>query len=283
MTSEGAGYTTKNQYTGGKCSNADYAYCGGGGNNKFYGIQVENNIKGGFLFYQCPATIIGDRHTESMRDGEYPYIKIRTEEEVPNTEAATITAIRYISAEGIKVNEIDVSEVTTTVYQYNNPDNKHKLPSTCIMGYIDCQILGFGNTGQNGYTIYQKFADGALIWGNCLILQGVPRRRYLVEQNLDMRTIGADTPALPTIFEIGCADCEIWLHPTYCFMGVDRFNVIQTAEHTATIYDYYTGNAIFDGANLGEGEFEIETYLDVGYARAYIDGEGMAWRVRKIN
>ena len=98
-----------------------------------------------------------------------------------------------------------------------------------------------------------------------------------------MRTIGADTPALPTIFEIGCADCEIWLHPTYCFMGVDRFNVIQTAEHTATIYDYYTGNAIFDGANLGEGEFEIETYLDVGYARAYIDGEGMAWRVRKIN
>ena len=211
MTSEGAGYTTENQYTGGKCSNADYAYCGGGGNNKFYGIQVENNIKGGFLFYQCPATIIGDRHTESMRDGEYPYIKIRTEEEVPNTEAATITAIRYISAEGIKVNEIDVSEVTTTVYQYNNPDNKHKLPSTCIMGHIDCQILGFANTGQNGYTIYQKFADGALIWGNCLILQGVPRRRYLVEQSLDMRTVGADTPALPTIFEIGCTLCIVAL------------------------------------------------------------------------
>ena len=28
---------------------------------------------------------------------------------------------------------------------------------------------------------------------------------------------------------------------------------------------------------------EVETYLDVGYTMAYMDGEGMAWRVRRIS
>ena len=87
---------------------------------------------------------------------------------------------------------------------------------------------------------------------------------------------------MPTIFDIACAGVEIRLHPTYCFMGLDRFEVIQTDTYMATIYDYYTGRVIFDGASLGVGEFEVGTYLDPDYTRAYIDGEGMAWRVRRL-
>ena len=87
-------------------------------------------------------------------------------------------------------------------------------------------------------------------------------------------------PALPTIFEIGCADCEIHLHPTYYFMGLSRFEVIQTEEYQAKIYDYYAGNVVFDGSAYGAGPFEIHTYAETNCPN--IKGEGMAWRVRRI-
>lgn len=278
------GYITENSYFGGQCTNADWAVHGADGNSKYYNFQVETSIKGGFFNDGgMQALIVGARYAESQRDGEYPFLKIKTADELPNTSASAVTNLRFIGCNGLEVNEIDVSEVSTVIYQANNPDRKWTLGSNGSLGYIDCRIVGYAETGSDNYTIPQHFADGALVWGNCLIFQGVPRRRYLVEQSLDLRTIGVDTPALPTIFEIGCADCEIWLHPTYCFMGVDRFNVIQTAEHTATIYDYYSGGVIFDGAGLGAGEYEVETYMDVGYSFAFIDGEGMAWRVRRIS
>ena len=276
-------YCTENTFTGGICTNADWAYYGGGGNNKLYNFQAESQIKGGFFITGGPCTIIGARYAESQRDGEYPYLKIYSPGELPNTDAGAVTAIRFIGADILKVNEIDVSEVTTDVYQASNPENKSKLASSASLGHIDCRICGYGITGQNGFTIYQHLAEGALVWGNCLIFQGVPRKRFKVTESLDLRTIGPDTPGLPTVFDIACTGAEIHLHPTYCFMGLDRFEVIQTDAYTATIYDYYAGRMIFDGASLGAGEFEVETYLDPDYTRAYIDGEGMAWRVRRLD
>lgn len=276
-------YYTENTFAGGICTNADWAYRGGGGNNKFYNFQVEGNIKGGFNFGSGPCTIIGARYAESQRDGEYPYLKISTADELPSDGAGAATAIRFIGADSLKVNEIDVTGVATVVYSIINTEIKSKLPSSGSLGHIDCRINGYGETGHNGYTIYQTFAEGALVWGNCLIFQGVPRKRYRVTQSLDLRTIGPDTPGLPTVFDIACAGAEIHLHPTYCFMGLSRFEVIQTDAYTATIYDYYTGGVIFDGASLGAGEFEVETYLDPDYTRAYIDGEGMAWRIRRLD
>ena len=274
---------TENSFTGGLCTNADWAYYGGGGNSKLYNFQVESQIKGGFFITGGVCYIIGARYAESQRDGEYPYLKIYSPSELPNTDAGAVTAIRFIGADILKVNEIDVSEVTTDVYQASNPENKSKLASSASIGHIDCRICGYGITGQNGFTIYQHLAEGALVWGNCLIFQGVPRKRYRVTESLDLRTIGPDTPGLPTVFDIACAGAEIHLHPTYCFMGLARFEVIQTDAYTATIYDYYTGGVIFDGASLGAGEFEVETYLDPDYTRAYIDGEGMAWRIRRLD
>ena len=276
-------YYTENTFAGGICTNADWAYRGGGGNNKFYNFQVEGNIKGGFNFSSGPCTIIGARYAESQRDGEYPYLKISTADELPSDGAGAVTAIRFIGADSLKVNEIDVTGVSTVVYSIINTEIKSKLPSSGSLGHIDCRINGYGETGHNGYTIYQTFAEGALVWGNCLIFQGVPRKRYRVTQSLDLRTIGPDTPGLPTVFDIACAGAEIHLHPTYCFMGLARFEVIQTDAYTATIYDYYTGGVIFDGASLGAGEFEVETYLDPDYTRAFIDGEGMAWRIRRLD
>lgn len=273
-------YNTENTFTGGQCTHADWAYYGSGGNNKLYNFQVEGNIKGGFCFINSAnSTIIGDRHAESQRDGEFPYIKILSTE-IPNVayEGAS-TALRYISSIALKVNEIDVTDVSTQ--SINDEEYITFAGSFGNLGNIDCRISSYGNTGVDKAKIYQIFGTGAIIWRNCLIFKGAPEKYWQVTESMDLRTITEDTPAMPTIFDIACENAEIHLHPTYCFMGIDRFEVIQTETHQATIYDYYTGNVIFDGPTLGAGEFEIRTFLNKSFAR--IDGEGMVWRVRKLS
>lgn len=271
---------TENTFFGGNCQNADWAYRGTGGNQKFYSFHVENRMKGGFCFVgKADAMIFGARHEEAARDGEYPFLKIYAPAPVNTSIAGLVSAMNYFSPAQLKVNEIDVSEVSPETINPDGHIGAHIV--TAALGRINCVIVGYGVTGQNGMTIYQKFGDGCLLWANCMIFQGVPEKYYKVTQNLDLRTIGPDTPSLPTIFEIGCADCEIRLHPTYCFMGLSRFEVIQTEAYQATIYDYYAGNVVFDGSAYGAGTFEISTYASTNNPN--IKGEGMAWRVRRIS
>lgn len=270
-------YSTENTFTGGHCCNADWAWYGHGGNNKFYDIQVEDHIKGGFCFVDhCVALIVGDRHAESQRDGEYPYLKLTyTEEGAANIQQSALSSIQYISSTYLGVNEIDVSEVTTTL------GNGSRALSYGGLGKIQCQISRYVNQGTNVSKHYQLFGMGALIWANAVIFQEVPYRAYTVTENLDLRTITEDTPSMPSVFEIGCENCQIHLHPTYCFMGIQHFEVIQTETYQATIYDYYANSVVFDGPALGAGTFEVSTYLDGDYAT--IDGTGMIWRVRRIS
>ena len=274
-----ASYVTENTYYGGQCENADWAYYGSGGNNKFYDIEVEGNIKGGFCFVGgANALIVGDRHAESERDGEYPFIKIKTVEYAHVNISGAITALRYISACGLRVNEIDVSEVTTM--SINDGGYKSYIGSSGILGNIDVCIVSHTRTGTNEPAKYQRFANGAIIWCNVLIFQGVPFKYLIVTENLDLRTIGEYTPALPSVFEIGCENCEIHLHPTYCFMGINKFEIIQTETYQATIYDYYKNSVVFDGTQYGAGTFEVSTFLNGDYAN--IDGTNMIWKVRRI-
>lgn len=277
-------YCTENTFYGGQCTNADWAYYGTGGNCKFYDIEVENNIKGGFCFVNgSNALICGDRHAESSRDGEYPYLKLIDVSDLLSTQTSATTSVTYISPIGLRVNEIDVSEKKDYYYSINDVDkvNQHSLESQSGLGKIMCGIHSYGNTGTNEVSRYQKFAESAYIWGNVLIFQGVPYKSLIVTESLDLRTIGEYTPALPSVFEIKCENCEIHLHPTYCFMGMNKFEVIQTDTYQTTIYDYYSGNVIFDGPTYGAGRFEVSTYLNADFAR--IDGTGMAWEVNKLS
>lgn len=271
------GYLTENTFTGGHCTNADWAWYGYGGGSKFYDIQVEDRIKGGFCFINSlQALIVGDRHAESQRDGEYPYLKLmHTEDAVAGLQQASITAVGYISNIYLGVNEIDVSGVSTIL------GNGSKVSSYGGIGKIQCPIGRHIITGSNESKRYQLFGMGALIWANAVIFQEVPYRAYTVTENLNLRTITEDTPSMPSVFEIGCENCQIHLHPTYCFMGIQHFEVVQTEEYQATIYDYYANSVVFNGAEFGAGTFEVSTYLDGDYAT--IDGGGMAWRVRRIS
>lgn len=277
---ENASYVTEQSFFGGLCTNADWAFYGGGGNNKFYSVQVENNIKGGFCFVNSAnVQIHGDRHTESARDGEYPFIRITTPDGIMVSMAQAITAMQYVSSMGLSINEIDVSGVSM-VETYSNGSTLY-LRNNGSLGVINCRILSYAETGSDNPKIRQYFGERALIWGPCLIFQGAPEKYWSVTGSMDLRTITDETPAMPTVFDIACENAEIRLHPTYCFMGISRFEVIQTPEHTATIYDYYTGNVIFDGPSLGAGTFEVRTLLNGDYAR--LDGSNMIWKVRKIS
>ena len=277
---DNASYISENTFLGGQCKNADWAFYGNGGNNKFYNIQVEENIKGGFHFiHSANALIVGDRHAESQRDGEYPYLKISTPLGISTSNGASTCALTFISAASLKVNEIDVSEVDQT--QTNETGYTTYLSGNASFGKIICTINGYGYQGNDNYKRYQKFGDSAFIWGNTIIFRDVPYKYYTVTENLDLRTIDEDTPAMPSVFEIGCENCEIHLHPTYCCYGIQKFEVIQTDTYKAKIYDYFANSLVFDGDQYGAGVFEVNTYLNADYTR--INGDGMAWRVRKIN
>ena len=272
-------YITENSFFGGHCTNADWAYYGGGGNNKFYNIQVEGKIKGGFCFIdRADAMIIGDRHAESARDGEYPYIKIKSTETPHSSYSAVFTALHYISTIGLPVNEIDVSEASPEMV--NDDGYVTSAVAFGTLGLIDCRITSWQRYGENQTNKYQYFGERCLIWANALIFQGVPYKYYTVTESLDLRTITEDTPAMPSVFEIACENCEIHLHPTYCFMGIKKFEVIQTETYQAKIYDYFTGSLIFDGTQYGAGTFEISNYLNGNCAR--IDGTNMIWSIKQI-
>lgn len=273
-------FITEQTFEGGQCRNADWAYYGHGGNNKFYNFQVEGSISGGYCFIdRANALVIGDRHAESMRDGLNPYIKIisTNDGKISSGGVGGMSALRYISAVALRVNEIDVSGAPTTIVYNNGATNP--LNSVLSMGKIDCQIDYYiqpGGAEKN----FNTFAQGALIWGNVLIFQNVPYQHWQVTENLDLRTINEDTPSMPCVFEIACANCEIHLHPSYCYLGINHFEVIQTEEYTAKIYDYYSGNCIFDGSTLGAGTFEVTTWTSGRVV--WFDGQGMEWGVQKI-
>lgn len=281
-------YNTENTFIGGNCTYADWAFYGHGANNKFYSFNVENYIKGGFCFLDLAnAIIVGDRHAESQRDGEYPFIKIKCDGAANNSSASAMTALRYISAVGLRVNEIDVSEAASTQVTEDGLSERALL-SNGSLGRIDCRIVSYTNSGTNKPNSgsndpkrYQSFGESCLIWGNTLIFQDTPHKYYTVTESLDLRTITEDTPAMPSVFEIACENCEIHLHPTYCFLGIKKFEVIQTETYQAKIYDYFTNSLVFDGTQYGAGTFEVSTYLNGDCAR--INGENMVWRVRKIS
>lgn len=274
-------FITENIFEGGQCTNADWAYYGVGGNSKFYNFQVEGSMSGGYCFTDTAnALVIGDRHAESMRDGLNPYIKIisRNNGRISNFAVGGMSALRFISPVCLRVNEIDVSGAPTTIVYDNGSTNP--LNSVLSMGKIDCQIDYYIQPG-GAEKYYNTFAQGALIWGNVLIFQNVPYQRWHVTENLDLRTINEDTPSMPCIFDIACTNCEIHLHPSYCYLGIHQFEVVQTEEYTAKIYDYYSGNCIFDGSTLGAGTFEVTTWASNRVI--WIDGRGMEWGVRRIS
>ena len=256
-------------FTGGQISGYDYAVKIHSGNHKFYNIHVESNMEGGFWIIGGGCLISGDRHAESSRDGKYCFLKMTTD----NTMHAVDVNGQYTSACRMPVNEIDLSEVCLT--EGSEPiDNGHYFTLNCP---ISPGIYYQSNEHKTHY-----LSDGAKLWGGNIILNPTFQvYRKVTEAVFDNRTNDQKLEPLPTTFEIGAENCQIYLHASYCFMGYAMFEVIQTESYQADFYDW-RGTKIFSGADHGAGRFRLQHLITAEDGKGRYDGTGTQWVITRL-
>lgn len=256
-------------FTGGQISGYDYAVKLHSGNHKFYNIHVESNMEGGFWIIGGGCLISGDRHAESSRDGKYCFLKMTTD----NTMHAVDVNGQYTSACRMPVNEIDLSEVCLT--EGSEPiDNGHYFSLNCP---ISPGIYYQSNEHKTHY-----LSDGAKLWGGNIILNPTFQvYRKVTEAVFDNRTNDQKLEPLPTTFEIGVENCQIYLHASYCFMGYATFEVIQTESYQADFYDW-RGTKIFSGADHGAGRFRLQHLITAEDGKGRYDGTGTQWVITRL-
>lgn len=256
-------------FTGGQISGYDYAVKLHSGNHKFYNIHVESNMEGGFWIIGGGCLICGDRHAESSRDGKYCFLKVTTD----NTMHAVDVNGQYTSACRMPVNEIDLSEVCLT--EGSEPiDNGHYFSLNCP---ISPGIYYQSNEHKTHY-----LSDGAKLWGGNIILNPTFQvYRKVTEAVFDNRVNDQHLQPLPTTFEIGAENCQIYLHASYCFMGYATFEVIQTESYQADFYDW-RGTKIFSGADHGAGRFRLQHLITAEDGKGRYDGTGTQWVITRL-
>lgn len=257
-------------FTGGQISGYDYAVKLNSGNNKFYNIHVESNMEGGFWIIGGGCLIYGDRHSESSRDGKYCFLKFTTDSSM---HAVDVNG-QYTSACRMPINEIDLSEVFLTESS-DSIDNGYYFTLNCP---ISPGVYYQSNAHKTWY-----LSDGAKLWGGNIILNPTFKvYRKITEEVFDNRANDQTLMPLPTTFEIGVANCKIYLHASYCFMGYSKFEVIQTTEYQADLYDW-RGTKIFTGSDYGAGKFMLEHVITAEDGKGRYDGTGTEWRVTKLS
>lgn len=256
-------------FTGGQISGYDYAVKLHSGNHKFYNIHVESNMEGGFWIIGGGCLISGDRHAESSRDGKYCFLKVTTD----NTMHAVDVNGQYTSACRMPVNEIDLSEVCLT--EGGEPiDNGHYFSLNCP---ISPGIYYQSNEHKTHY-----LSDGAKLWGGNIILNPTFQvYRKVTEAVFDNRVNDQHLQPLPTTFEIGTENCQIYLHASYCFMGYATFEVIQTESYQADFYDW-RGTKIFSGADHDAGRFRLQHLITAEDGKGRYDGTGTQWVITRL-
>lgn len=256
-------------FTGGQISGYDYAVKLHSGNHKFYNIHVESNMEGGIWIIGGGCLISGDRHAESSRDGKYCFLKMTTD----NTMHAVDVNGQYTSACRMPVNEIDLSEVCLT--EGSEPiDNGHYFSLNCP---ISPGIYYQSNEHKTHY-----LSDGAKLWGGNIILNPTFQvYRKVTEAVFDNRVNDQHLQPLPTTFEIGAENCQIYLHASYCFMGYATFEVIQTESYQADFYDW-RGTKIFSGADHGAGRFRLQHLITAEDGKGRYDGTGTQWVITRL-
>lgn len=277
---DNAEFVTENNFYGGHCQRFEWVWYGEGGNSKFYSIHCEGEILGGFYFpSDCNCIILGDRHAEAARDGYHAFIKIGNGIKKPYQHNSVGNAqLRFISSTQLPINEIDVSENPKT---YIKNDGSIGSLNYRGIGVIDCLITsGLLEVGSNDSN-YNLLSTGAYIFGDRIILIPSQKRSYTVNESvLDLRLSDSNLKILPTSFIAGTSISEIYLHPSYCWIGYNEFSLIQTKTNKIKLYDC-TGYLIFDGTTRNSGEYIISHKVVSDDGIALYDGTGFAWSVEE--
>ena len=267
----------EDNFYGGNITNCEWACYGTRGNSKFYGIEIEGNVQGGF-YIEGYTQIFHPRIAESQRDGNLPIYKFI------NTDNTTI----YDSS-GISINQIDLSEANET---YITSGREHTLTEN-RMSKINGKIFARIIDGED--TIGVNYCRDAYIWGKYLIMTPfMAYRKEVATETLDTRLIGrteetdeeiCSLSQLPTKFVVNSTNTEIYLHESYCAFGFNEFEVEQANGFTCKIYDC-KDNLIFDGTNQGDGLYRFNVYKDATYCASRsgtlrVDFMGHYWSVTK--
>lgn len=266
----------EDNFYGGNISNCEWACYGVRGNSKFYGIEIEGEVQGGFYIYSG-VQIFHPRIAESQRDGNLPIYKFI------DTAHTTI----YDSS-GISINQIDLSEAEET---YVTSGNTHTLTEN-RMSKINGKIIARIIDGEN--TIGINYCRDSYIWGKYLIMTPfMAYRKEVTTATLDTRLIGQETTEaeikalsqLPTKFVVNTTNTEIYLHESYCAFGFNEFEVEQANGFTCKVYDKLN-NLIFDGTEQGDGLYKLNVYKDATYCASRsgtlrVDFLGHYWSVTK--
>lgn len=271
----------ENNFYGGHIANCEWACYKIRGNSRFYGIEVEGNVRGGF-YIDSDVSIFHPRIAESQRDGDLPIYKFI------DTKNTTI----YDSS-GIAINQIDLSEANDTFF--NASEQEYPLYEQAISKINGRIYARTPNTGEN--TIGNVYCREAYVWGKYLIMK--PHMAYRKEvgtETLDTRLIGQEgadedlkifeLSQLPTEFVVDTVNTEIYLHESYCAFGFNEFEVEQANGFTCKVYDKLN-NLIFDGTNQGDGIYKFKVSKDATHCAnrssglLRVDFLGHYWKVTK--
>lgn len=270
-------FITENNFYGGQVSNCDWAIYKVGGNSKCYGIQVEDNVKGGFYIQNGNIQIFHPRQAEAHAEGEFPFYKF----------VGKTRWVNIYDSTGLPINEIDLSEaddITVTDAGVEYP-------------LIDTTIGFYNGKIYNTQYVSQMYCTKAYLWGKHLIMQPyMSYRKKVLTASYDTRTLGKETSSqevhelmhLPTSFVVDNIDTEIYLHASYCAFGINQFEVEQKNGFTCKIYDV-NGTLIFDGTIHGDGIYSLKVYKDYvkceehSFGLLRKDFLGHYWQVTKIN
>lgn len=263
---EGGSWISEFNFYGGQISNCDWAAYNVGGNSKFYGIQTEEGVKGGY-YITDGIRIIQPRFAEASRDGEYPYFKF-----------IRATGVKIDTNTLFRINEIDLSDNEDSALK---PDGGSIPSFESRYGVLEMPLTQrISTVGENASTP-MVYTDKAYVWGKYLIM--TPRMAYrkaVTTETLDTRLIGrteetveeAETLSqLPTKFVVDSIDTDIYLHESYCAFGFNEFEVEQANGFSCKVYDKLN-NLIFDGTDKGDGLYKFKVYKDATYCASNSSG-----------
>lgn len=274
LPAEDDSFVTENNFFGGYIEHCKWAVYGLGGNSKFYNIQIENNIDGGFFITKGGCLIFYPRHTEMMyyNKNNAPIFKLNTTKDVH------IYASHALSLDSFDLTDCEDTFTTESGDVYPIGES--------LMATIHTYIT------TNNYAMGHILATKAYIWGKFVIMVPyMPYRKVVTTDVLDTRLVGTQTTDeelsfshLPTKFVVNTVNSTIYLHSSYCALGFNEFEVEQVNGFACTIYDCL-GNLIFDGTELGDGIYKVKVYLDADKAREFnhgslrVDFLGHYWEV----
>ena len=277
-------FVTENNFYGGQIANCEWAVYKCGGNSRFYGLQIENNVQGGFLI-QSGCTLFYPRIAEASRGGSLPFYKV----------IGSTRGVHIYETHGVAINEIDLSDAEEN---FTNDAGLERPLHEGLLGTINGRIMTrLPGTGVNG-NVPNTYCMSAYTWGKFIIMQPfIAYRKVVTTETLDTRLIGRteETDAeimslaqLPTKYVVNAVNSEIYLHSSYCAFGFNEFEVEQSNGFTCKVYDRLE-NLIFDGTDKGDGLYKFNVYKDSEFCADYSSGLlrrdflGHYWNVEKIN